>query len=91
MPFKPEIFSENVVHLNVQPEDSVPEADDVEFEVTEFSEDVEDLESQLGHNVAALFPKMSSILNITENALQDIIEQIKQMYLLSQHPQFEEY
>ncbi|CAL8288982.1 unnamed protein product [Boreogadus saida] len=30
-----------------------------EFEVTELSEDVEDLESQLEHNVASLFLKMS--------------------------------
>ena len=44
--FKPEIVSEDVPenlppNPNVQPEDSVPEADDVEFEVMEFSEDVE--------------------------------------------------
>ena len=35
------------------------------------------------HNVAALFLKMSSILNISENALQEVIELINQIYLLS--------
>ena len=42
------------------------------------------MESQLEHNVAALFLKMSSILNISESALQEVIEQINQMYVLSQ-------
>ncbi|KAK2848117.1 hypothetical protein Q7C36_009799 [Tachysurus vachellii] len=36
------------------------------------------------NNVAALFLKMSSILNISENALQEVIEQINQIYVLSQ-------
>ena len=56
--FKPEIVSENVLEeppLNVQHEDSAPKADHVEFEDTDFSEDVEDLEGQLEHNVAALY------------------------------------
>lgn len=87
MAFKPDIFSENILPPNVDvqpedgpPEDISPEAD--EFETTEFSEDVE--ESQLEHNIAALFLKMSSILNITENAVQDVIEQINEIFLLSQ-------
>lgn len=81
MAFKPEIVSENVLEEpspNVQHEDSAPE-----FEDTDFSEDVEDLEGQLEHNVAALFLKMSSILNISENVLQEVIEQINHNYLLS--------
>lgn len=89
MAFKPEIVSHNVLeepppNMNTQTEDSASETDDVEAEVTELSEDVEDLESQLEHNVAALFLKMSSILNISENALQELIEQINQIYVLSQ-------
>lgn len=36
------------------------------------------------HNVAALFLKMTSIFNISETALQDVIEQINQIHLLSQ-------
>lgn len=89
MAFKPEIVSHNVLevpppNINIQPEDSAPETDQVEFEVTELNEDVGDLESQLEHNVAAVFLKMSSILNISENALQEVIEQINQIYVLSQ-------
>lgn len=50
MAFKPEIVSENVLeeplpNLNDQLEESVPEADDAEFDVTEFNEDVEDFEN----------------------------------------------
>lgn len=89
MAFKPETVSHNVLeepspNINIQPEDSAPDTDEVEFEVSELSEDVEGLESQLEHNVAALFLKMSSILNISENALQEVIEQINQIYVLSQ-------
>jgi len=35
-------------HINIQPEESAPETDEVEFEATELSEDVENLESQFG-------------------------------------------
>lgn len=54
------------------------------MEVSEVSEDVDDLERQLEHNVAALLLKMSANLNVTENALQDVIEQINQIYVLPQ-------
>ena len=89
MAFKPEIVSHNVLeepppNINIQTEGSAPETDEVEAEVTELNEDVEDLESQLEHNVAALFLKMLSILNISENALLEVIEQIIQIYVLSQ-------
>lgn len=89
MSFKPEIVAENVVeelpqNVSAQLEDSYPEVDDTDSEVAEQSEDVEDLEIQLECNVAALFLKMSSILNISENALQEVIDQINQIYFLSQ-------
>ncbi|XP_044220472.1 uncharacterized protein LOC122990957 [Thunnus albacares] len=69
--------------LNIQAEDNVSVADDSDFEVVE-SEDAEGLESQLEHNLAALFLKMSSVLNISETSLQEVIEQINQINLLSQ-------
>lgn len=89
MAFKPEILPEKVpeelpLDLNVEAEVSVPEADDVELEASEFEVDVEDLENQLEHNLAALFLKMTSVLNISETALQEIIEQINQICILSQ-------
>jgi hypothetical protein len=63
MAFKPEIVSHNEPeepppHINIQPEDSAPETDAVAFEVTELSEYVEDLKSQLEHNVSALLLKI---------------------------------
>lgn len=89
MPFKQEIVSKNVVeelptNESVQLEESDPEVDDIDCEVAEQNEDVVDLENQLERNVAALFLKMSSILNIFEAALQEVIDQINQIYLLSQ-------
>lgn len=97
--FKPKIVSHNILEepssdINAQSKDSALETDEVELEVTELSDDVDDLmvtelneddlESQLEHNVAALFLKMSSILNISEDALQEVIEQINQIHVLSQ-------
>lgn len=35
------------------------------------------------HNVAALFLKMSSIPNISENAQQEVIEQMNQIYVIT--------
>lgn len=87
--FKPEIVSKNVAeklptNVSAQVEERDPEIDDIDCEVPELNEDVEDLEDQLECNVAALFLKMSSILNISETALQEVIDQLNQMYLLSQ-------
>lgn len=45
---------------------------------------MEDLENQLEHNVAALFLKMSSILSISETALQEVINQLSHIHMLSQ-------
>ncbi|KAL3986654.1 KRAB domain-containing zinc finger protein [Sarotherodon galilaeus] len=93
MIFKSEIVSENVSEeprtnrpedtVTVEPEDSDSDAADTAFGLTS-DENVEDLERQLEHNVAALFLKMTSIFNISETALQDVIEQINQIHLLSQ-------
>lgn len=70
--------------MSVQLEESDPEVDDIDCELADLNEDTEDLENQLERNVAALFLKMSSILNISETALQEVIDQINQIYLLSQ-------
>lgn len=42
-------------------------------------DNVDDLELQLEHNLAALFLRMWTILNISENAIQDVIQQINQI------------
>lgn len=93
MIFKSQIVSENVSEepwtnrpedtVTVEPEDSDSDAADTAFRLTS-DENVEDLERQLQHNVAALFLKMTSIFNNSETALQDVIEQINQIHLLSQ-------
>lgn len=44
----------------------------------------DDLESQLKHNLAALFFRMHTILSISENAMQDVIQQINQIMDLSE-------
>lgn len=58
------------------PAEPVP-AEDVtslgEEELTDVGVDVNDLDSQLEHNLASLFLKMQTILNIPESALQEII------------------
>lgn len=79
MAFRPENVSdctpeELPPNLDIQHEKIFLEIDDGEFEVTDVCEDVEDLKSQLEHNVADLFLKMSSILNISENVLQEVTE-----------------
>lgn len=86
MALKPEVVSGNVFeeplpNLNAETENSVCEAEDVEND-TEFGE-MEDVASQLEYNVAALFLKMSLFHKISEIALQEVIEQINQIYLLS--------
>ncbi len=54
-----------------------------EDEWTSVGVDVSDLDSQLEHNLAALFLKIQTILNISENALQEIIQQIGKLLQLS--------
>lgn len=93
MIFRSQIVSQNVSDepwtnrpddtVTVEPEDSDSDAADTAFRLTS-DENVEDLERQLEHNLAALLFKMTSIFNISETALQDVIEQINQIHLLSQ-------
>lgn len=52
-------------NLDIQHENIFLEANDGGFEVRDFCKDMEDLKCQLEHNVAALFLKMSSALNIS--------------------------
>lgn len=67
------------------PAEPVP-ADDVtslEEELADVGMDLDlDLDSQLEHNLASLSLKMQTILNISEGALQEIIQQIGQVFQL---------
>lgn len=47
------------------------------------ADNIDDLEWQLEHNVAALFLRMRTILNISESAVQDVIQQVSQIMDLS--------
>lgn len=73
------------------PAEPVP-AEDVtsleEEDLTDVGVDVNDLNSQLEHNLASLFLKMQTILNISESALQEIIQQIGQVFQLSEPVMF---
>lgn len=81
MPFKPEIISE-IMHehpspnLNIEQEAGGSEPDDYELEVSSLKAK-STWTNQLEHDVAALFLKMTSALNISETALQDVKEKIK--------------
>lgn len=86
MTFKPEAVSQNIVEQllpdpSEQLEESVLDTEHVELEVPEPSGDLEDLESRVELNAAALFLTVPSILNISENALHEVTEQINQFYL----------
>lgn len=64
---------------------SVPAEDVTRLEEEDLTDaDVSDLNSQLEHNLASLFLKMQTILNISESALQEIIQQIRQIFQLSE-------
>lgn len=65
-------------------EKDVSSQDDTECEFEESVSDIQDLESQLERNLAALFLKMQTILHTSESATQEIIQQINQIHLLSQ-------
>ena len=47
------------------------------------ADNTDDLERQLEHNLAALFLRMQTILKISETAVQDVIQQIRQIMDLS--------
>lgn len=48
------------------------------------NEDLNDLEKQLEHNLAALFLKMQTVLHIPESTVKEVIQQLLQMCELSQ-------
>lgn len=62
-------------------EEELPHDDELEIPANETRED---LDSQLEHCIAYLFLKMQAILHISETALKEVIEQINQIFLLSQ-------
>lgn len=83
--FRPEIVSSSVTNEMAQ-EEHEPPNDTLESEDSEDStnEDLNDLEKQLEHNLAALFLKMQTVLHIPESMVQEVIEQLLQMCELSQ-------
>jgi len=83
--FRPEIVASSVTNEMVQ-EEHEPPNDTLELEDSEDStnEDLNDLEKQLEHNLAALFLKMQTVLHIPESTVQEIIQQLLQMCELSQ-------
>ncbi|XP_031177005.1 uncharacterized protein LOC116065609 [Sander lucioperca] len=83
--FKTGIVS-NIEHQDqlTEVENDISSQDDTECEFEESVGDIQDLESQLERNLAALFLKMQTILHISESATQEVIQQINQIHLLSQ-------
>ena len=83
--FKTGIVS-NIKHQDqlTEVENDISSQDDTECEFEESVGDIQDLESQLERNLAALFLKMQTILHISESATQEVIQQINQIHLLSQ-------
>lgn len=69
------------------PAEPVP-AEDItsleEEELTDVGVDLNDLDSQLEHNLALVFLIMQTILNISESVLQETIQQIGQVFQLSE-------
>ncbi|XP_057695302.1 uncharacterized protein LOC130917681 [Corythoichthys intestinalis] len=82
--FKPGI----VVQLcGTEKSTSVPTEDIASLEIEDLTDvgvDVNDLSSQLEHTLASLFLKMQTKLNISESALQEIIQEIGQIFQLSE-------
>jgi len=64
-------------------EEEVSLLDDFECDFEESADDIQDLEIQLERNLAALFLKMQTILHISETAVQEVVQQINQIHLLS--------
>lgn len=59
--------------------------DDLEDVSVEASEtDLRDLEKQLEHNLASLLLKMQTVLHISESSVQEVIQQLCQINMLSQ-------
>lgn len=83
--FKPEILTRTEpLGEVVQPENESDIEDATDFQEEDLTADnTDDLERQLEHNLAALFLRMRTILKISETAVQDVIQQIKQIMDLS--------
>ncbi|XP_041823589.1 uncharacterized protein LOC121628571 [Melanotaenia boesemani] len=83
--FKPGILTQRETLVDVA---SAEEENDIEDQA-DFHEDElvavnkKDLEDQLEHNLAALFLRMRTVLTISESAVQDLIQQIRQIMDLS--------
>lgn len=85
--FKPGILThtENLLDVDIA---GTEMENDIQDE-TDFHEDdlvadnTDDLECQLEHNLAALFLRMRTVLNVSERAVQDVIQQIQQLMDLS--------
>lgn len=58
--------------------------DEINFQEDDFvTDNTDDLERQLDHNLAALFLRMQTVLSISERAVQDVIQQIQRLMDLS--------
>lgn len=86
--FKPEIVSaaaaaasEMTHEEHVSPDDT---SDLEDSEELQSNEELNDLQKQLDHSLAALFLKMQTILHIPESSVQNIIQQLLQICELSQ-------
>lgn len=79
--FKPEIVSQLSGSAETIPDIPV---DDLSEEEDIADTDVQDLYAQLEHNLASLFLEMQAILNLSENAVERVIQRISQLLVLSE-------
>lgn len=62
---------------------SPPELESPDYSPLESSYDTGELQAQLKSNLSSMFLKMHSILHVSETAIQDIIDNLVQIFLLS--------
>lgn len=81
------------ITLHIAPHNSNPDEtlcnDPTDFGLEEYEEDapvenLDDLQHQLEHNLALLFLKLQAVLHISDMALQEVIQQLNQIVLLSE-------
>lgn len=60
-----------------------PELESPDYSPLESSYDTGELQAQLKNNLSSLFLKMHSVLHVSETAIQDIIDNLVQIFLLS--------
>lgn len=65
------------------PSQDFPELDAPECNPPESRDDTGELQAQLRYNLASLFLKMHSVLHVSEMAIQDIVENLAQIFSLS--------